>query len=124
PGGKGDNPVANLMSRKNDLTKDKFNGSMYFEATPIEQLNVRLNAGTEIIKSKIGNYLSRESYQGSIDGGVAGVSDYGLTHNLLDLVVNYNDVFNNKHSLNLMGGYSYEKYISERKGVNVYGFPT
>ncbi|SHG26426.1 TonB-linked outer membrane protein, SusC/RagA family [Salegentibacter echinorum] len=124
PGGKGDNPLANLLSRINDLQKDKFNGTLYLEVTPIKQVNIRMNAGTEIVQNKIGNYLSKASYQGSIDEGVASVTDFSLTHNLLDVVANYNDEFNDKHSLNLMGGYSYEKFINESKGANVYGFST
>lgn len=124
PGGKGDNPLANLVSRINDLTKDKFNGTMYLEVTPSEGLSVRMNAGTEITHDQIGGYLPKSTYQGSIDNGVANVADYSLTHNLIDVVVNYKNVFNKKHSISVLGGYSYEKFINQNKGINAYGFST
>lgn len=124
PGGKGDNPLANLLSRRNDVQRDKFNGNMYLEITPMKGLTARFDAGTEILNDQLGGYLSRESYQGSIDNGVANVADYGLTHNLVDMFVTYNKAFASKHNLSVMGGYSYEKFINNRKGINVYGFST
>ncbi len=124
PGGKGDNPLANLLSRTNDVQRDKLNGNMFLEVKPMKDLTIRMDAGTEITKDELGSYLSRESYQGSIDNGVANVSDYSLTHNLIDLFVTYNKKFNEKHNLSLMGGYAYEKFTNNRKGINVYGFST
>ncbi|MCG2462280.1 TonB-dependent receptor [Flavobacteriaceae bacterium F89] len=124
PGGRGDNPLANLIARENEVQKDKFNGSMYLELTIMEGLKARFNAGTEIRHDQLGAYLSKDSYQGSIDGGVANVSDHSLTHNLVEAFVTYDKTWNVKHVFQLMGGYSYEKYINESKGVNVYGFST
>ncbi len=124
PGGQGDNPLANLLSRQNDMQKDKFNGTVFLEVKPMEGLTARLNAGTEILRDQLGGYLSRASYQGSIDNGVANVADYSLTHNLVDLFVTYDTQFSDKHSLNVMAGYSYEKFINENKGIDVYGFST
>ncbi|RAV28176.1 TonB-dependent receptor [Sinomicrobium soli] len=124
PGGRGDNPLANLMSRQNDLQKDAFNGTMFMEFNLAEGLTARVDAGTEIRHDQLGTYLLRESYQGSADNGVASTSDYSLTHNLFDMFLTYNREFNEKHAFQFMGGYSYEKFINERKGINVYGFST
>lgn len=124
PGGKGDNPLANLISRKNDRTNDKFNGTMFLEVTPFEGLNARMSAGTEIINNTISGYLTKSSYQGSIDNGVANLADISSTHNLLDFIINYKNDFNSKHSIDVMGGYSYEKFVNQNKGVSVSGFST
>ncbi len=124
PGGQGDNPLANLLSRKNDLENDKLNGTMYLELKPIEGLTARMSAGTEILNDKLGGYLSKESYQGSIDNGVANISEHSLTHNLLDFFITYKKDFNKKHSFDIMGGYAYEKFINSSRGIGVYGFST
>lgn len=124
PGGRGDNPLANLFARQNDFREDKFNGLMYLEFTPFEELVTRLNAGTEVQYHTIGSYLSKESYQGSIDNGVASVANLSFTHNLIDIVTTYSEEFNNKHSFSLMGGYSYEKFINSSRGINAFGFST
>jgi TonB-linked SusC/RagA family outer membrane protein len=123
PGGRGDNPLANLMARQNDVQKDKLNGNVYLEIKPFEGLTARFDAGTEILHDQLGTYLSQDSYQGSIDKGVASQSDYNLTHNLADMFITYDKGFG-KHHLNLMGGYSYEKFTNSNKGINVYGFST
>lgn len=124
PGGKGDNPLANLMSRTNDVQRDKLNGNLFLEVKPIQDITIRMDAGTEITKDELGSYLSRDSYQGSIDNGVARVADYSLTHNLFDLFVTYNKTFNEKHNFSAMLGYAYEKFTNNRKGIDVYGFST
>lgn len=124
PGGRGDNPLANLEARQNEIRRDKFNGSMYLEFKLAEGLMARLNGGTEIRHDQLSGYLSKKSYQGSIDDGVANVSDYSLTHNLFDMFVTYDKEWREKHAFQIMGGYSYEKYINESKGINVYGFST
>ncbi|MEH6304048.1 TonB-dependent receptor [Olivibacter sp. CPCC 100613] len=123
PGGRGDNPLANLMARQNDVQKDKLNGNVYLEIKPFEGLTARFDAGTEILHDQLGTYLSQDSYQGSIDKGVASQSDYNLTHNLADMFITYDKGFG-KHHLNVMGGYSYEKFTNSNKGINVYGFST
>ncbi|MEJ4088982.1 TonB-dependent receptor [Galbibacter orientalis] len=124
PGGRGDNPLANLHARQNDSQKDAFNGTLYFEFDLAKGLKARMDAGTEIRYEGIGTYLSRDSYQGSIDNGVASTVDYNLTHNLFDLFLTYDKQFAENHKFQIMGGYSYEKYVNTQKGINVYGFST
>ncbi|WP_286590815.1 TonB-dependent receptor [Sphingobacterium sp. N143] len=124
PGGQGDNPLANLMSRINDVQRDKLNGNIFVEVNPIKELTLRMNAGTEITHDQLGSYLTRDSYQGGIDDGVASQADYNETHNLIDFYATYTKVFQEKHNLSVMGGYSYEKYVRNNKGINVKGFST
>ncbi|MBD8488398.1 TonB-dependent receptor [Echinicola sp. CAU 1574] len=124
PGGRGDNPLANLTARQNDVQKSKLNGSMFLELNLAKGLKARMDAGTEIREDRLGGYLSKDSYQGGINDGVANLSNYSLTHNLFDIFVTYEKLIKERHALQVMGGYSYEKYINESNGINVYGFST
>ncbi len=124
PGGRGDNPLANLLSRTNDMAKDKFNGNFYLEVEPIEGLTGRVNGGIEIVHQFDGKYLPRSTYQGSVDNGVANRTEFSSTHQLFDAVVNYRKILADKHSLNIMGGYSHEKYTSGGESIGVKGFST
>lgn len=124
PGGRGDNPLANLTARQNDLQKSTLNGSMYLEFELAKGLKARVDGATEIREDKLGGYLTRSSYQGGINDGVANVSNYSLTHNLFDVFLTYDKLFQERHALQVMGGYSYEKFINQRQGINVYGFST
>ncbi len=123
PGGKGDNPLANLLARENDLTKYVLNGNMYLEVEPVKHLKIRANGGVEIMNGNVGNYLPRSTYQGGIDNGVASTSNLGTTHQLFDSWITY-DLKKSKHSLNAMVGYSYEKFIGENRHINVKNFST
>lgn len=124
PGGRGDNPLANLLERQNDIVRDKLNGKVYFELQPIKDLVIRTNGGTEIVHSFKGTYLPRSTYQGGIDNGVAGTYDFTSNHNLFDAYVNYSKKLADVHSLQLMAGYSYEKNSSEYRQMSAKGFST
>jgi TonB-linked SusC/RagA family outer membrane protein len=124
PGGRGDNPLANLMERTNDMVKDKLNGNMFLEIKPIKGMTVRLNSGVELLHRFIGKYLPRSTYQGSIDNGVANRQEFSSTHMLIDATVTYQKDFAENHSLNVMGGYSFEKLTYQGESIGVKGFST
>lgn len=124
PGGRGDNPLANLVSRKNELVNDRLNGNVYVEVQPIKGLTARFNGGTEIEHDFNGTYLPKSTYQGGIDNGVASTSDFTSTRQLFDAVATYTKSIQGKHSLSLMGGYAYEKTVSENRAIGVKGFST
>ncbi len=67
--GKGDNPLANLLGRQNELRKDWLNGNTYLEIKPIPELTGRVNAGVEIAHNFTGRYLPRSTYQGALTMG-------------------------------------------------------
>ncbi len=124
PGGIGDNPLANLLERNNDMVSDKFNGTANLEITPIEGLVAKVRGGAETVHNFKGTYLPRSTYQGGIDDGVASTYDYASTHALMDAFVNYSKDIAEVHSFNVMGGYSYEKSSSESRSMKAKGFST
>ncbi len=124
PGGRGDNPLANLLERTNDLGKDRVNGNAYLEIHPIDGLMVKANGGVELIHNFQGSYLPRSTYQGGIDKGVATTRDDAATKQLFDAYVQYTKKLADIHSFSVMAGYSYEKIQSEYRIVGVKGFST
>ena len=119
PGGRGDNPLANLMERQNDAKNDKFNGSAYVEVHPIEGLVAKATGGVEIIHNFQGTYLpASTTYQGSIDNGVASTYDYTGTRQLFEGVINYMKTFNSIHDFGAMVGYTYEKFSGDYRKIN------
>ncbi|MGN6495374.1 MAG: TonB-dependent receptor [Agriterribacter sp.] len=124
PGGRGDNPLANLLGRQNELVQDRFNGNAYLEIKPIPELTGRINAGTEIAHYFTGKYLPKSTYQGGIDAGVASTSDYTSTRQLIDGTLTYAKTFNDIHSFSVMGGYAYEKTYFSYRSLAAKGFST
>lgn len=124
PGGRGDNPLANLTARQNDLVQDRLNGNAYVEIKPVRNLTARVNGGIEIAHYFTGKYLPKSTYQGGIDNGVASTLDYSFTRQLMDATLTYSNTFNDVHSLTVLGGYAYEKSTASSKSVGVKGFST
>ena len=124
PGGRGDNPLANLLERKNDMTNDKFNGTAFLEVHPFEGFTAKATAGVELLNNFKGTYLPKSTYQGEIEGGVATTYDFRATRQVFEGILNYMKTFNNMHDLNVMLGYSYEKYNSEYRQTEAKGFST
>jgi TonB-linked SusC/RagA family outer membrane protein len=124
PGGRGDNPLANLLERTNDQTNDKFNGNMFVEVEPVKNLVFRVNGGVELVHSFQGRYLPRSTYQGGIDNGVASRNEFSSLNQLLDATINYKTIIDTDHSFNVMGGYSYQKFGYQNETIGVKGFST
>lgn len=125
PGGRGDNPLANLLERRNELKNDKFNGTVFVEINPIKDLTAKATGGVEVLHNFEGTYLPvTTTYAGSIEGGVATTNDYSATRQVFEGIVNYMHTFNQKHNLNAMVGYTYEKFSGEYRYSKAKGFST
>jgi TonB-dependent starch-binding outer membrane protein SusC len=124
PGGRGDNPLANLVARQNEMLQDRFNGNAYLEIKPIPELTARINAGAELAHYFTGRYLPKSTYQGGIDGGVGSTSDYSSTRQLMDGTLTYAKTINKVHSFSVLGGYAYEKTYFDFRSLSAKGFST
>ncbi|MCE2616143.1 SusC/RagA family TonB-linked outer membrane protein [Phocaeicola oris] len=125
PGGRGDNPLANLLERNNKSQSDKFNGTAFLEIHPFQDLTLKATGGAEILHNFQGTYLpSSTTYQGSIDNGIATTYDYSSTNLLFEGIANYMHTFNKVHDFNAMLGYTYEKYTSEYRSMTAKNFST
>ncbi len=124
PGGRGDNPLANLRERYNDLTNDKFLANTYVEVEPIKGLKAKVSAGAEIRHNFKGTYLPAATYQGGVDNGVGSTFDFMSTRTVFEGLLNYMKTFNKVHDLSAMLGYSYEKYAGEYRKMQAKSFYT
>lgn len=125
PGGRGDNPLANLLERKKEVVNDKFNGTAFIELTPFKGFTAKASAGVELLHNFKGSYLPQSTtYAGEIEGGVASSYDFRATRQVFEGTLNYMKTFGRIHDLNVMLGYSYEKYSSESRSINGKGFST
>ena len=125
PGGRGDNPLANLLERKKEVVNDKFNGTAFIELTPFNGFTAKASAGVELLHNFKGSYLPQSTtYAGETEGGVATSYDFRATRQVFEGTLNYMKTFNRIHDLNVMLGYSYEKYSSESRSINGKGFST
>jgi TonB-dependent starch-binding outer membrane protein SusC len=124
PGEKGDNPVANLLGRDNNLKDDKLNTNMYVQLKPLKSLTVMARGGYETNHHFHGRYLKRSTFLGGIDNGVAHFVDGSSSNQIFNTYVTYNNLSTETHKLSIMGGYSYEKFIYEERELHNKGYST
>lgn len=124
PGGRGDNPLANLLERNNNLVNDKFDGTVFVEVTPIDGLTLRASGSAEILHNFEGTYLPKSTYQGGVDNGVATTYDYTGTRQVFESTANYLRTFAKVHDVNVMLGYTYEKFVGEYRNQSAKNFST
>jgi TonB-linked SusC/RagA family outer membrane protein len=124
PGGKGDNPLANLLGRDNGLSDDKLNTNMFIEIRPIKDLTIVAQGGYETNHHFHGRYLLKETYLGGIDNGVAHFVDGQSSNAVFQTYITYDKVFSDIHHFTAMGGYSYEKFVAESREMHNKGYST
>ena len=122
--GRGDNPLCNLLERKNEKTIDKLDGTAYVEIAPFKGFTAKATAGIETLHEFQGSYLPASTYQGGIDKGVASTYDYSSTRQLFEGILNYTTTIKEKHDLSVMLGYTYEKFTGEYRKITAKNFAT
>lgn len=124
PGGRGDNPIAALLEPIDETTRDKFNGTVFFDYEIIDGLRARINSGVEMYNSFTGNYMPMSTNEGSQDKGNAGVAIGRSTRTLLEATLTYSKKFSAIHSFTALAGYSFQKDIYTRNNSNAKEFST
>jgi TonB-linked SusC/RagA family outer membrane protein len=104
--------VTNPYSRLTDTDKgrtDRLLGNMFLEATPIDGLLIRLNAGIDHANISRKTYQPRTTVYGSNYNGKAYIYNVENNQYLMEATATYQKTFGD-HDLNLMAGTSYERF--------------
>jgi TonB-linked SusC/RagA family outer membrane protein len=118
-----DNAVAVAREFVDENITDRFQGNLYGEFDILEDLKFRTTLGASANNSRTGQYTST-LLQGGV--GVGGDGRINASKNSLILNENYltySKQFGN-HDISIMGGYSYQKSVSENWGARGQTFPT
>lgn len=103
---------------------DRLIGNAYVTVEPLKGLSIKVNAGTDVA------YQSRDTYQptstlwGSFYDGYATISHASNDQYLLEGTANYLKTFNRIHSIGLLAGLSYEKFINNNHYLENTGYIT
>ncbi len=112
-----DNPIAqiDLQNARNDLTRFMGNSTIDYKVHGFEDLRFNLNLGYDGLTSKnikeVPELTGMMYTQNQKDG--TGLSQNGKQQKrnyLLDFYGNYENTFNSKHALSLMGGYGWQHF--------------
>ncbi|MHB1196378.1 MAG: SusC/RagA family TonB-linked outer membrane protein [Lutibacter sp.] len=87
--------------------------NFFMEIKPLEGLVARLQAGIDQGNTSRNTYLPRTTLWGALENGKATIANQKKNDELFDFTLNYTKIMNDVHNLNLMVGYSRQKYRSE-----------
>lgn len=134
---KAESPVASLLSVKNKLEGDNFLGNVALEYKPIENLIFRSLLGINLTNRSNQEYYPRATtYIGGLLGGLGMIGERKITNILNENTVRYTKIFKQKHNLELLGGFTWQKeqdfsattepsgFADDRLGLNSIGSAT
>jgi len=118
------NPVALLEQRndRSDVFRYITNASFDYRMPFLKALRANLNLGFDYSKGKgsvsiPGNNVVGFSFQPDFGGGVNNTYEQLKTNSLLEFYLNYKENFGD-HSIDLMGGYSWQRFFAENSFRN------
>lgn len=124
-----ENPVARLTAINNSKTFNLLGSlSAIYEFSPSLHLKSTLSLSMQNYDQRnyLPSYLTIGSFYGNINsngGGIGSNSTSKLTNWFEETQLTWNKDFNEKHSLNLMAGYSYETKKSSFFSATAQGYP-
>jgi TonB-linked SusC/RagA family outer membrane protein len=134
---KAESPIASLLSVKNKLEGDNFLGNVALEYKPIENLTFKSLLGINLTnRSNQEYYPKATTYIGGLLGGLGMIGERKVTNILNENTVRYAKIFKEKHNLDLLGGFTWQKeqdfvsttepsgFADDRLGLNSIGSAT
>lgn len=134
---KAESPVASLLTIKNKLEGDNLLGNAALEYKPIENLTFRSLIGINLISRDNQEYYPKATtYIGGLLGGLGMIGQRKVTNVLNENTVRYTKVFREKHNLEVLGGFTWQKeqdfsattqpsgFADDRLGTNSIGSAT
>ncbi|WP_164972688.1 TonB-dependent receptor [Lacibacter luteus] len=115
------NPVSYSDQILDQLTNNRFLGNLSTTLKIIDPLSVNVNLGYTNQNINRNSYISKNNLIGQGTNGYASVQKLEDYSKLLEALIRYNKRFG-KHSLEAMGGYSYQYFVSEGDRTTATGF--
>lgn len=118
------NPGTYVDTAKDELTSINLFSSAYAELKITDWLRFRQNLGISYTGNDRSSYYNRETGEGKSANGRAGRSDNWWQNVTAESVLTFDKTFNNKHHLNVVAGFTYEKSSYGGKSITAQDFPT
>ncbi|ODS79150.1 MAG: hypothetical protein ABS46_16140, partial [Cytophagaceae bacterium SCN 52-12] len=109
------NPIATLLQEINQTNTYRFLGNIYGEYTLAQGLTAKVSFGADVINNKQNRYIPSTVYQGvnASTNGTARVGGKFVTTWLNENTLNYVKTIREKHSVNILTGFTQQAYKNE-----------
>ncbi|WP_299837669.1 TonB-dependent receptor [uncultured Tenacibaculum sp.] len=116
------NPAAKVLERNRTEERFRLFGSVYLNYKIIDDLEFRTSFSGDFEQRNGFRYSGVEANRNGADAAFLTTSDLNRIHLVSDNYFTYNHVFNEKHSLNAVAGFSTETFDTKTKSITGTGF--
>lgn len=118
-----DNPVAVTRDVEAIDKVNRFLGNAFLEYSILKDLKFKTSLGVDIYHSDQDMYTPSYIFSGSFNGGQARYATTSLQNNIFENLLTYNKEWQNKHRINALAGFTFQKNTSRTFIDIATGFP-
>ena len=118
------NPMSTLMGVFNSAETNRAMANFYINYEPIDGLIAKINLGSDRSNMRRDVYNSRATILGGPVGGIADISTLARSSYLGEFTLDYTKEFNDDHSINALGGVTYQRFTNRIFMGNIQNMPT
>jgi TonB-linked SusC/RagA family outer membrane protein len=121
PGNGSYNPVMNALNSIANSTTNNIAANSYLEYKILRDLTLKISGGVNYSQRLSNNYYGLNTNRGSMATSITGpngtISNFGNSNLLNENTLNYKKVFNKKHAVNILAGYSIQTANSDNSSL-------
>ena len=118
------NPLSLVEGVSSENETNRTIGNIFAQYDITEDLQAKINFGSDRQTSRRDIYNSTLTFRGEAANGIANISTLERSNVLLEYTMTYNKSLNENHSINLLGGVTYQYFLSRSFNGNITTFPT
>lgn len=120
--GKVGNPISDLENIQADTENSRIIGSGFFEWEVIKHLKLKALVGADLSNTRESYYAPSYSTAGLAYSGFASVGSTKTNTWQTEYTIAYNNIFNNRHSINALVGYTAQSTDRSSTATTAHGF--
>ena len=117
-----DNPLGLINGISDRSIRNQFYGSLTVDYELVKNLKATVRLGAEANNRRDDFYRSRVAQLGRSEGGIGNASSSEYTHWLTEYLLKYENTFNEVHDFSILGGATFEEFLTRGLGASSAGF--
>ncbi|MCK0135715.1 TonB-dependent receptor [Arenibacter sp. S6351L] len=118
------NPLSLIEGISNTDKINRTFGNVFIDYEILKGLSTKLNFGYDNQNVIREIYNSRLTIRGQSENGIASITTLNRSNQLVEFTMNYVKEFNEKSTLNILGGTTYQNFLDSQFSGTISGFPS
>lgn len=118
------NPLSTVYGISSKSETNRMFGNLTLEYKIIPDLSAKVNVGFDNQNMTRDLYNSTKTIHGNTSKGIADIASLDRSNILVEYTMNYSKTINENHSVNVLGGVTYQDFIAKRFSAGTSNFPS